>query len=89
MSRVRWVADEDEMERLVDEFIIRGYEIESSGQTSTRLRDQDWGDADTHAVVALLTLWWTLGLANVLYALYCRANADEVTIKIEGDTSEQ
>jgi hypothetical protein len=36
-----------------------------------------------HIVVALLTLWWTLGIGNVAYAAYKRYTADEVTIKVD------
>jgi len=47
------------------------------------VKDKDWGSALGHIVVALLTLWWTLGIGNVAYAAYKRYTADEVTIKVD------
>lgn len=31
---------------------------------------RSFGDADVHLVIALATIWWTMGLANVLYGVY-------------------
>lgn len=89
MCRVRRVSDRAEMERLVDEFVTRGYKIELDGESRTRLKQTDWGDADTHLLLAVLTVWWTLGLANALYAIYKRVTADEVVIRIEEETAER
>lgn len=83
MSRVRRVTDRREMERSVDEFITRGYRIVAEGDASTRLKERDWGDAGTHLIIAMLTGWWTFGLANALYALYRYTTAEEVVVKIE------
>ena len=83
MSRVRRVADRRELERAVDEFVTRGYKVESDGETSIRLKERDWGDAGTHLVLALLTGWWTLGLSNALYAIYARVTAEEVIVRID------
>lgn len=85
MSRVRRVADRKEMERAVDEFITRGYKLQSEGERSSRLKEKDWGDGGTHLILALLTVWWTLGLANALYAIYSYVTAEEVVIKIDGE----
>jgi len=87
MSRVRRVSDRKELERSVDEFITRGYRIKSEGETSTRLKQKDWGDAAMHLIIAVLTVWWTFGLANVLYAIYKRVNAEEVVIRIDENES--
>lgn len=86
MSRIRRVEDRRELERTVDEYITRGYRVESEGRDSTRLKDNDWGDAGTHLIVAVGTVWWTFGLANVLYALYRHATAEEVIVRIHDET---
>lgn len=83
MSRVRRVADQREMEHSIDEFITRGYKIKSEGESSTRLKKRDLGDAITHVILIALTGWWTFGLSNALYAAYRYANAEEVIIKID------
>lgn len=85
MSRVRRVEDRRELERVVDEFITRGYTVKSDGETSVRLKEQDWGDGGTHLLLAVLTGWWTFGLSNALYAIYKRVTADEVLVKVHGE----
>lgn len=85
MSRVRRVKDRESKEKSIDEFVTRGYKIKSNGETSTRLKKRDWGDAGTHLILALVTGWWTLGLFNALYAIYAYATAEEVVIKLDND----
>lgn len=80
------------MERAIDEFITRGYRLQSEGESSARLKEKDWGDGATHLFVALLTAWWTFGLANAIYAIYAYVTADEVVIKIgteDGDETDE
>lgn len=83
MSRIRRVDDQREMERVIDDYITQGYQVKSQGERSARVKNKDWGSALGHVVVALLTLWWTLGIGNVAYAAYKRYSADEVTIKVD------
>lgn len=85
MSRVRWVENRRELERSVDEFITRGYTVKSGGETSIRLKERTWGDAETHLILAVSTGWWTLGLSNVLYAIYKYVTADEIVIKVDDE----
>lgn len=88
MTRIRRVKDQQEMEKLIDEFIIRGYRIVSDGEESVNVKKKDWGDSSTHFIIAILTIWWTFGFANFIYALYSRVSADEVLIKIDDDPDE-
>lgn len=83
MTRVRRVNNQREMELLADDFITRGYKITSKGDNNIRLKAQDWGSADTHVVIAVVSGWWTLGLSNVLYAIYKHVTAEEVVVKID------
>lgn len=85
MSRVRRVESRREMEKAIDEFLTRGYEIKSEGETSTRLKERDWGDADVHLIIAALSGWWTFGLSNALYAIYKHVTAEEVVIKLSDE----
>ena len=90
MGRVKWVESRKELERSVDEFITRGYTIRSANEQSVRVQKKDWGDAGVHLLIAALTIWWTLGLANALYAVYKRATAEEVLIRVaEQDTDKR
>jgi hypothetical protein len=70
------------MERTVEDFLTRGYKIKQEGQESTMLKKKNWGSGGMHVVVAVLTIWWTLGLGNVVYALYKYLTAEEVQIKV-------
>lgn len=83
MSRTKRVPDRQQLEVAIDEFIVRGYELKSEGEGTARLKEKDWGDGSTHLIVAVLTIWWTFGLANALYAVYKRATAEEVVIRID------
>lgn len=86
MTRIRRVADRQALEQSIDEFITRGYRLRSQDESSARLKETDWGDAATHLIVAVLTVWWTFGLANAIYAFYAYVNADEVLIRIENES---
>lgn len=89
MSRVRRVNSRKSKEKAIDEFITRGYRIKSGGETSTRLKERDWGDAGTHLLLAIVTGWWTFGFFNSLYAIYSYATAEEVVIKLDKDLDDE
>lgn len=71
------------MERVVEDFLTRGYKVKNGGQKSVLLKKNTWGSGAGHIVVAALTIWWTLGLGNVAYAVYKNLTAEEVQVKID------
>lgn len=73
------------MEQLAEDFITRGYKVKNRGERSMMMKKKTWGSATGHIVVGVLTIWWTLGLGNVVYAIYKRLTAEEVQIKIDDD----
>lgn len=83
MPRIRRVDDKENMEQLVEDFMTRGYKIKDKGQGATMLKKKTWGSGGMHLIVALFTIWWTLGLGNVLYAAYKYLTAEEVQVKID------
>lgn len=83
MARVRRVEDQREMEQVIEDFLTRGYKIKNEGQNSTMVKKNTWGSGTGHIVVAALTIWWTLGIGNVIYAIYKNRTAEEVQIKVE------
>lgn len=89
MARIRRVDSQKEMERVVDDFITKGYQIKKEGERSTLVKKKTWGSGGMHVVVAVLTLWWTLGLGNAAYAVYKYMTAEEVQIKIEDYDDEE
>lgn len=56
MPRIRRVESERELEKTLDEHITRGYEIEEQGQTSARVKENDWGSPTLHLFVFLFSL---------------------------------
>lgn len=85
MARIRRVDDQKELERTIDDFVTRGYKIKTQGERSARLKKHTWGSGSGHLVVAALTIWWTLGIGNVAYAIYKNQTAEEVEVKVEED----
>lgn len=80
-NRIRRCENSKEFEKIIDDFITTGYEIKSRGQNNALLIKK--GKHDKHALVALLTIWWTFGLGNLIYALLPTKIEDEVLVKFE------
>lgn len=61
----------------------QGYEVLREGEGSLLMRKSTWGSTGTHVVIALLTIWWTIGIGNLIYALVSHNGADQVMLKLE------
>lgn len=83
MPRIRRVEDTKELEQVTEDFLTRGYNVEEEGQNSKMVKKHTWGSGTGHLVVAALTIWWTLGVGNVAYAIYKNLTAEKVQIKVE------
>lgn len=83
MARIRRVDDQKEMEQVIDDFITQGYKVKSRGEHSTMMKDKDFGSGGMHLLILIVFGWWTLGIANAVYAAYKYFSADEVQIKIQ------
>ena len=81
VQRIRRVSNKKEMERLVDDFLTMGYVIDSQGEDNVRVIKK--AKKDKHGLIALLTVWWTFGIGNIIYACMPAKNSDEVLIKID------
>lgn len=81
--RIRAVENKKEMERVIDDFITQGYSIKSRGEASAKMKQAEYGSIMAHILIFIVTVWFTLGLANVAYAVYKYYTGDEVLIKIE------
>ena len=81
-NRIRTVTSRNDFERLVEEFVISGYKLENRGDNSALLRKYKKKD---HALVALLTVWWSLGIGNLIYACIPASVEDEVLEKLENE----
>ena len=59
----------DALEREVEDLTVEGWKLhEQHGDDRVTMLKPDYGSFGPHALVALLTAWWTLGLGNVAYA---------------------
>ena len=83
MPRIRRVDDEREMEKVVDDFVTQGYKIKNQGQTSTMMKEKDYGGGAAHLIILVIFGWWTLGIANALWAAFKYFTSDEVKIAID------
>ena len=80
-NRIRRCKTQEDFERLIDDFVTTGYEIKSRGEDNALMVKK--GKHEKHGLVALLTVWWTFGIGNLIYALMPVKNEDEVLIKVE------
>lgn len=53
MTRIRRVESVREQEKLVDEFMTKGYKVKQRGQYSARVKKKDWGSIHVHGFVFL------------------------------------
>jgi len=83
--RLRKISSCKEFDGALDDYITQGYEVLNQGENSALLRKKTWGTSGGHVLWALLTVWWTLGLGNLGYALAAHYTAEQVILKlIEG-----
>ena len=81
--RIRRVTTQRELQQVRDDFMTQGYEVLREGEGTILMRVKTWGSTGYHVVIALLTAWWTLGIANIVYALVAHNGADQVMIKFD------
>lgn len=80
MKRLQRVENQAELERLIDDFSVRGYKIKEQKDKKALLKRKDWGDGGLHLIIFALFGWWTLGIANLIYATYTYSVSEEVLI---------
>ena len=84
VERIRRVQTKREMESVTDDFVTLGYEVLSRGESSIKIRENPgWGSGGSHILIFIFTIWWTLGLGNLIYGLYKRYSGENVLIKLE------
>lgn len=89
VDRIRRVENRSQMESVVDDFVTLGYKVESRGENSVKLKEKKgWGSLSGHLIIVLLTLWWTLGIGNLIYGLVKHYGGEEVVVKQEKEVIE-
>ncbi len=79
-NRIRRVTSQREFEQVIDDFVTTGYKVESRGENNALLKKFK---KKNHGLVALLTVWWTCGIGNLIYAFIPAKVEDEVMVKLE------
>lgn len=79
-NRIRRCSTEKEFDQVIDDFITTGYELQSRGESNALLVKKK---KKNHAMVAALTVWWTCGIGNLIYAFIPAKIEDEVMVKLE------
>lgn len=65
-TMARGKPSEANVERAVQD----GWKVVEQREHTTLLEKRSFGSLKMHAVVFLLTVWWTAGIGNVVYAMY-------------------
>lgn len=47
------------------------------------MKERSFGSAGTHLLILIFLGWWTIGIANAIYAAYKYFSGDEVKIQVE------
>ena len=76
--RTRLVDSPSAFETVVEGYVQRGYDVTAKTETRAVCEANDYGSWKIH----LLFLIFTVGLANVPYALYRMLTADKVEVKV-------
>ncbi len=83
--RMRNVGSNEEFEGAIESYTNHGYELLNRGESTVLMRRKSWGSVTGHIVCGLLTVWFTFGFANLVYALFSHFNADQVMINLDSD----
>lgn len=80
------VRDET-VRREITELVESGWRIESETPERVTLVKRNFGSAQNHLIIAVFTIWWLLGIPNLLYAAYKYFDDSERTIVWKGRTA--
>lgn len=83
-NRIRKVKSQREYEQLIDEYVTLGYNVKDRGELTCALEKTNFGSVTSHAIVAVVSVWWTFFIGNIVWALYnYYSKSDRVLIKLE------
>lgn len=60
----------NEFEKQIEDEKVEGWKVKKDGDERVILIKPNYGSLGEHILIALLTLWWTLGVGNVIWAAY-------------------
>ncbi|WP_255194204.1 zinc ribbon domain-containing protein [Natronobeatus ordinarius] len=65
------------LQREIDDLVAQGWRIEDERPDRVVMVNREIGSLASHVLVALLTIWWTFGLGNVLWGAYNYVNRSQ------------
>jgi len=83
--RLRRVSSRKEMENLIDDYVTQGYVILKQSEKNAMVQKKSWGTSGGHILWALLTVWFTFGIGNLIYAFIAKFQAEKVMIKVNDE----
>lgn len=60
----------DQFQRQVEDEKIEGWKLKDDGDEKVVMMKPNYGSFGGHVLMAVLTIWWTLGIGNAVYAAY-------------------
>lgn len=60
----------DIFQRRLEDEEVEGWKIKDDGDERVVMMKPNYGSMGGHVLVAALTVWWTFGIGNALYAAY-------------------
>lgn len=90
-TRIRDVKNEDDMQRVIDDFITTGYVVKEQGINSVMMQKHSWGSAIgwiitivLALILALPTIGISLIIVPVAYLILAHYTAPKVMLRIQG-----
>lgn len=60
----------DHFRKQIDDEQVEGWKVKEDGDERVVMHKPNYGSFGGHVLVAVLTVWWTVGLGNAAYAAY-------------------
>ena len=90
-TRIRNVKDQDDMQRVIDDFITTGYVVKEQGINSAMLQKHTWGSAVGWIIAIILafvlaipTVFISVLVVPVAYLIFAHYSAPKVMLRIQG-----
>lgn len=66
----QYAMKSDLFQRRIEDEQTEGWKVNEDGDEKVVMMKPNYGSMGGHVLVAILTVWWTLGIGNALYAAY-------------------
>lgn len=71
---------EEILEAKIEKAEYGGWTVTERKKYTVLLEKQSFGSLKAHIVVAILTVWWSFGIGNILYALYKHLKPEKMVL---------